>query len=226
MKNNMNYIEEGEGQDLLFFHGIGVTPDSYKNTIDELARDFHVVAPHIKAFRNIEENEKNVSSLVERLGLKNIIVVGHSAGGIAAYNFILGHSKNVRALALIDPAGAGLKKPVLTLLIRCIKPALELRSKNKEALKRILKASAITMLNPIEAYRNANFVSGYSFKEQELPVPVLIIHGKDDSLLPLISSEKIQKNIPGSKLETVEGNHNWLMIKPDFLAKKIKEFVE
>jgi pimeloyl-ACP methyl ester carboxylesterase len=226
MKNSLDYIEKGEGQDLLFFHGIAVNPGSYKDTIDALARSFHVVAPHIKAFRKVEENEKRVSLLTQSLNMKKIIAVGHSAGGITAYNFVLNHPEEVVALILIDSAGAGLKHPVPTLLKRCIKPALELRSKNKDALTRIVKASAVTMLNPIEAYRNANFVSGYSFKKLKLKVPVLILYGKNDSLLPLTNAHKIHELILDSKLELVNGDHNWLMITPTLLLDKIKEFIK
>jgi pimeloyl-ACP methyl ester carboxylesterase len=221
----MNFIEKGKGQDLLFFHGIGVTPDSYVKTINMLAKEFHVVAPHVKAYRKTEENEKNITLLTQKLNMKDIVVVGHSAGGIAAYNFVLNNPKQIKASILIDPAGAGLKKPVSALFARCVRPALELMTQDNDSFARIVKDCVITMLDPIEAYRNAKFVSGYAFKQGKLPVPVLILHGKEDSLLPLISSEKIHKLIEGSKLEVVSGNHNWLMTKPELLLEKIKEFI-
>jgi len=102
----------GNGQDVLFLHG----------SIGSI-EDFETVLPLLKGFRvtlfdrighgysempvdpaNIASNAQYASALIEKLRLKNVIVVGHSYGGSIALKMGINQSPNLKALVLIAPA--------------------------------------------------------------------------------------------------------------------------
>ncbi len=91
----LHYLEWGEagaGPDVLIIHGLmgmGIRWDLFaRSLIDE----FHVIAPDLRGHGHssradpyqIEDYAGDMEQLIDRLGLKNPIVVGHSLGGAIA----------------------------------------------------------------------------------------------------------------------------------------------
>jgi len=109
----VRYLEGGAGEPLVFFHGAGGMTEN-DPILAELSSRFHVYAPFIPGYGETEECESMRDMLdfalhgwdvVEALGLKNPILVGHSMGGMIAAEMAALAPNDVSRLALICPAG-------------------------------------------------------------------------------------------------------------------------
>jgi pimeloyl-ACP methyl ester carboxylesterase len=109
----VRYVEGGSGPDLVFLHGAGgVTPED--PFLAALARSHHVYAPLIPGYGDSEEAPEirdmldftlHTWDVVDALGLKDPILVGHSMGGMIAAEMAAVQPHDVSRLALIAPAG-------------------------------------------------------------------------------------------------------------------------
>ena len=109
----VRYLEGGTGPDLVFLHGAGgVTAED--PFLSALAASHHVYAPLIPGYGDSEEAPEIRDMLdftlhswdvVEALGLKDPILVGHSMGGMVAAEMAAIAHNDVSRVALIAPAG-------------------------------------------------------------------------------------------------------------------------
>ena len=106
-------FEGGSGSDLVFLHGAGgvTAEDPFLNA---LAAKHHVYAPLIPGYGDSEECPEIRDMLdftlhswdvIEALGLKDPILVGHSMGGMIAAEMAAIAPNDLTRLALIAPAG-------------------------------------------------------------------------------------------------------------------------
>ncbi len=109
----VRYFEGGAGPDLVFLHGAGglTADDPFLNA---LAAKHHVYAPLIPGYGDSDEAPEirdmldftlHTWDVVEALGLKDPILVGHSMGGMIAAEMAALAPNDVSRLALIAPAG-------------------------------------------------------------------------------------------------------------------------
>jgi pimeloyl-ACP methyl ester carboxylesterase len=109
----VRYFEGGKGPDLVFLHGAGglTAEDPFLNG---LAQSHHVIAPLVPGYGDSEEAPEIRDMLdftlhswdvVDALGLKDPILVGHSMGGMIAAEMAAVAPNDVSRLALIAPAG-------------------------------------------------------------------------------------------------------------------------
>jgi pimeloyl-ACP methyl ester carboxylesterase len=109
----VRYYEGGSGPDLVFLHGAGgvTAEDPFLNT---LAKRHHVYTPLVPGYGDSEEAPEirdmldftlHTWDVVEALGLKDPILVGHSMGGMIAAEMAAVQPNDVTRLALIAPAG-------------------------------------------------------------------------------------------------------------------------
>ena len=109
----VRYLEGGSGPDLVFLHGAGgVTAED--PFLKALAEKHHVYAPLIPGYGDSEECPEirdmldftlHTWDVVEALGLKDPILVGHSMGGMIAAEMAAIAPNDVTRLGLICPAG-------------------------------------------------------------------------------------------------------------------------
>ncbi len=109
----VRYIEGGSGEPLVFLHGAGgaAVTDPF---LEKLAAKYHVYAPLLPGYGDSEECSEIRDMLdftlhswdvVEALGLKDPILVGHSMGGMIAAELAAVSNTTVEQLALTCPAG-------------------------------------------------------------------------------------------------------------------------
>ncbi|HZZ68472.1 MAG TPA: alpha/beta fold hydrolase [Phenylobacterium sp.] len=109
----VRYFEGGSGPDLVFLHSAGglTAEDPF---LAALSEKHHVYAPLIPGYGDSEEAPDirdmldftlHTWDVVEALGLKDPILVGHSMGGMIAAEMAAVAPHDVSRLALIAPAG-------------------------------------------------------------------------------------------------------------------------
>jgi pimeloyl-ACP methyl ester carboxylesterase len=112
-KAPVRYLEGGSGEALVYLHGAGgVAADD--PLLNKLAERYHVYAPLVPGYGDSEEAPEirdmldftlHTWDVVDALGIKNPILVGHSMGGMIAAEMAAVAPHDVSRLALICPAG-------------------------------------------------------------------------------------------------------------------------
>lgn len=115
---NLRVQQMGQGQDVLLVHGLPGSLEDWESTSSELAKDFRVTiydrsghgySEYAPELNDLSHNTDMAQALIEKLQLKDVIVVGHSYGGAIAAEMASRNPDNVSAF--ISVAGVALSEP-------------------------------------------------------------------------------------------------------------------
>jgi len=108
----MHYVDEGAGLPLVMVHGTPTWSFLYRHLIAELSQSYRVIAPDHIGFGLSEKPERwsyrpedharNLTTLIERLALRDVTLVVHDFGGPIGLSYAIEHPQNVRALVLFN----------------------------------------------------------------------------------------------------------------------------
>ncbi len=178
-----------------------------------------------------ESNVELLAGLMDKLKVKRAILVGNSAGGAVAVAFALKYPERVQALILVDPAlyGSGGRFPqwLLPLLatpqMRHLGPLLvrSIADSGNDTIRlawhdptRIPAETFAEYRKPLQVknwdralyeFTIASRSLGLEKRFAELNLPVLVIAGDDDRIIPTQSSIQAAKDIPGAQLTILPG---------------------
>src|SRR5437764_370810 len=134
-RHRISTLTMGSGPDVLLLHGLGGTRASLFETAAELSRQYTVHAPDLPGFGssckpalgayNARWYAQIMFSLMDELEISRAHVVGNSMGGRVAIEMGLSAPERVRALGLLCPAVAWLRRG-LHPIIRLLRPELGL----------------------------------------------------------------------------------------------------
>ena len=91
------YEDIGQGETILFCHGLGSSHLKIKNFINEFKGQFrcvyfdhrgHCSSDKPKIHMNIKTLAQDLNELIEYLNLKDITIIGHSMGAAIIYNYV------------------------------------------------------------------------------------------------------------------------------------------
>jgi pimeloyl-ACP methyl ester carboxylesterase len=103
----------GSGRPILFIHGATLDHRMWRAQVAELADRFEVITYDLRGFGTSAapvppfKHCEDAAALIEHLGLSNVVVVGHSIGGLYALELALSRPDLVGALALVCMSGLG-----------------------------------------------------------------------------------------------------------------------
>jgi len=117
-------LQEGQGRDLLLIHGCPGSLEDFRPLMSALSDSFRLTAfdrpgqgfSGDDGLYSYEHNAEIALALVEKLGLKHTIVVGHSFGGATALAAALKGHPDVDAYVVIDSATYEGSRPVTPLI--------------------------------------------------------------------------------------------------------------
>lgn len=223
----LNFYESGTGKSLLLFHGGRLRALTFKKTIDELSKRYHVIAPDIPGYGysstpkdlwSFQDYSNFFVSFIKQLEIKELIVVGYSLGGGIAYNIALS-CESIKKLILIDSAGiektlgSQLKRDFDRLLFYLTNPQyfLTFLILFKEWTLFILKH--LMNLSYIKNMR-LNLNNSLSYLNN-IKTPTSIIWAKNDGIFPVKIAEELHQTIKNSKIFVIKGNHDWVLYNED-----------
>jgi pimeloyl-ACP methyl ester carboxylesterase len=211
------YTKEGEGPTTLFFiHGLSSNADAWSRNIASLKANYTCVAIDLPGFGKSSKIAaaytptyfaKISAKCIEKLQLKNVVVVGHSMGGQAAIKVALNFPKKIQKLILVAPAGIEEFDSNQALMIKSVLTA-ELVSKTTdeqidrnyqlnffklpiEAQKMISDRKKIKQATDFQNYCSAIAKSVEGMLDDPIhaqlklvTIPTLIIFGQNDNLIP------------------------------------------
>lgn len=242
----VRYLEGGSGPDLVFLHGAGgVGADD--PLLAELARTHHVYAPLIPGYGDSEECAEIRDMLdftlhgwdvVEALGLKDPILVGHSMGGMIAAEMAAIAPNDVSRLALICPAGLwDDDHPIPDLFALMPYEMPQVLFHDAEAGAAMLTAGRnVEDPNFLQTYLVANARQlgmagrilfpiperGLAQRLYRIKARTVVIWGDSDRLIPPVYAHGFKKAIAGAELVSIpEAGHMVVLEKPGVVAEAV-----
>lgn len=175
-----------------------------------------------------EAQVAQVIGLLDHLGVEKAILVGNSAGGTVAMQTTLAHPERVSALILVDPAvysGGGAPAWVRPLLatpqMRHLGPliARTIQARGPELIQLAWHDPSLLRPETIERYKKpllvenwdkalweftlASRATGLAARLDALTLPVLVITGDDDRIVPTKDSIRLAGELPDAVLEVI-----------------------
>lgn len=176
--------------------------------------------------------ENYISWLKKQVGIKKIILLGHSNGGRIALSFAAKYPQNLTALILIDSAGIYHHELPLKIKRFLFQSLAKLGKKitSQEKLRNILyklsRESDYKNASPLQRQIMVNLIyQDLTPILKKITTPTLIIWGQDDKITPLSDGKLMHKLIKNSQLKIVKGRHCPHYTHPREVAKIIHEYL-
>ncbi len=109
--SNLHYVEEGEGDPILFLHGNPTSSYLWRNIIPHVTSLGRAIAPDLIGMGKSDKPDieysffdhvKYVEGFIEKMGLKNITLVIHDWGSALGFYYAMRHPENLKGLAFME----------------------------------------------------------------------------------------------------------------------------
>ena len=109
--SKIHYIDEGEGDPILFLHGNPTSSYLWRNVIPHLSSLGRCIAPDLIGMGKSDKPDIDygffdsvsyVEGLIEKLELKNITLVIHDWGSGIGFHYAMRHEDNVKGIAFME----------------------------------------------------------------------------------------------------------------------------
>jgi pimeloyl-ACP methyl ester carboxylesterase len=214
------FVEQGKGRPFLLLHG-GAGPGSMMGLAGALAASACTVLPthpgfdgepRPDRFARIDDLVLGYLTLLERLDLKSVVVVGNSLGGWIAAELALQKSPRVAGAVLLDAVGIDTGSPDRTIADPAKIPRSELLARGfhdpkKFAAPQTAEAAATLAENEraLRVYAGDPFMHdpGLRARLAAMSTPTLILWGESDRLVDLDYGRRYAASIPGARFEVL-----------------------
>lgn len=246
----LHYADIGEGPAVLLIHGLGGSWQTWLENLQALSVDHRVIAVDLPGFgasvklpppAKMATHVDALAALLVDLELRDVVVCGHSMGGLIALGLADRYSHLVRALVLVSAGGIKLGRARLAMIVGGfsvfnaifgIKGVPEAFA-HKPALRRLLLTPAIDdwrSLSPELALQVLPLMNAPGFggavrgasravemtNPAEVACPTLIIWGRNDRILPVVAARELAISMPDASLVVFDGvGHCAMFERPD-----------
>lgn len=230
----MAYDEAGSGIPLLFIHGYPLNRRMWQPQLDALAQDARVIAPDLRGHGDSTPTEgtytmdllaEDCAKLLDHLNIhEKIVLCGLSMGGYISFAFARNYPDRLAGLILTATRAAadteegklnrqrsiqlakeqGIEPIIETMLQRVLSPrTLQNNPALVQTVRQIMQRTSLSaVLGDLQGMMER--IDSRPFLKQ-IAVPTLIIHGKDDALIPVDEARAMQEAIPNCQLVLLEG---------------------
>lgn len=235
----------GHGASVVLVHGLTGNRDDWGPIARRLINDgFEVTAIELRGHGDsvtgsdgygAKRLAADLAQVLSALDLRDVLLVGHSMGAMAAMTMALEHpvvtSERVRKLAVVASTGT-LREPQISLGLRLLSveafdryavfdERLRLgtglfgfgRHPNLELIDHLIESTARC---PHEVRRDATeALIGYDISSEldRIEVDTLVVGGTSDWLTPLRFSEQLAAHIPSARLQLINGGGHMIMLE-------------
>jgi len=243
----VQYLEGGSGHPLVYLHGAGgMTRED--PLLARLADSFHVHAPYLPGYGESEECPElrdmlditlHTLDVVDALGLKDPILVGHSMGGMIAAEMAALAPHQISRLGLICPGGLWLEDhPIVDIFATLPFEMPALMFHDAEAGAALMTAGRnVSDPNFLQTYlvQNARQLGmagrilfpipdrGLSGRMYRIKAKTILVWGDSDRAIPPVYAQEFKRRIKGAQLVSIpEAGHMVIFEKTDQVADAIK----
>ncbi len=248
----INYEVRGQGKPIVLLHGWLASLETMAPLARHLEKHFKVYSIDIIGFGKSELPDKPLNTdefgdflkeLLEKLNIKNPILIGHSNGGRIIINYAGRNLGQINKIVLIDSAGIVPKRSkkyyIKMYTFKFLKKILNIfpnTEMTNNIRKRVLgKFGSSDYKNSPEVLKGTMSIILNEDQKYLIPnikAPTLIIWGDKDTATPIEDGKTMEKLIPGSGLVVFEGaGHfsyldrlsNCLIVLDEFLKNDMRE---
>jgi pimeloyl-ACP methyl ester carboxylesterase len=223
----IHYYEGGSGRPLVLVHGLGGRAEDWSRLMPALVQHRHIYALDLPGYGrstqpgnaqySIPEETAAVEAFMDRLGLRQTDLAGWSMGGWIALEVALQQPRRIRRLIVFDSAGLRWKMTwnpnlfepdtpqKLHTLDALLSPNLPHRVPRfvQRAIFRYVRVHGWVVRRSMNSMLTGQAL--LDGKLGALKMPVLIVWGKQDYLIPVSVAEAMHREIPQSELEIFDG---------------------
>ena len=213
---NINYIQYGEGKDILLLHGWGQNIEMMRPIGDNLCERFRITILDFPGFGESDEpnspwNIENYSNMLEQFvtltGIKKPVVIGHSFGGRVAIRY---SSRNpIEKLILFGSPCIRIEEN-LSFSVKFLKKLKTLPGMNNigEYMKKYIGSRDYKAASPIMRQTLVEVVNeDLSKYAREIEEPTLLIWGENDTEAPVNEARELEKIMIDAALIILPGTH-------------------
>lgn len=230
------YEVKGDGMPVVYVHGNFASSKWFEDVMD--IEGLKIYALDMPNFGNsdgmgefsIEKYAYYLWNFIQSLKIENSILVGHSLGGAVTLKCVIDHLEAFAGLLLVDPAPAnGLKtSEIVFQVLESFKDHPDFLEKSLEGIipsrKKMAKnfIKEAMKMDPIAFTENARALERYDYSNDlsKINIPVKILWGELDLIVPRNALEKMAHMIPNAQFEMLDGiGHSPIVENP-------KKFVE
>lgn len=238
-----HYHDLGEGVPVVFLHGSGAGVSSAANwwlNLPVLAQDVRTIAIDLIGFGqtqvsddvtySIKEWGNHVLRVLDGLGIEKAWFVGNSLGGWVAMQMAIDHADRVSGVISMGTGGAVRKTAALNshsnpdVTLEGIRHVLEDFVVDPTLVTdELVQARFDAAQVPNAPERFAAVIAGREYDRTnnpldfdalgKLPMPVMLIHGREDSVIPPIRSWNIAEVVPDVELHMFSSCGHWSQVE-------------
>ena len=251
-KINLYYEVTGQGQPLLFIHGLGSSAQDWELQVGEFSKTYQVITLDLRGHGRSDKPAgpyrmsmfaADTAGLLKSLGVESAHVVGLSLGGGVAFQLAEQSPALVKTLVIVNGAPE--------LVVRTFKDRLQvwqrfaivrllgMRGMGQVLSKRLFPEDQHALLremfverwaeNDPQAYQRAmRAMIGWSMVDRlgSIQCPTLVI-AADQDYTPITSKEAYTRLMPNAKLLVIPDAHHAVPVeRPDAFNAALKDFLE
>jgi 3-oxoadipate enol-lactonase len=228
------YDDHGQGPPVVLVHGLGSHRRRWDGLTERLmAAGYRVVRPDLRGFGDSDASPTpytaadlagDVMAVVRATQLTRFHLVGHSLGGMVAQHLALVHGEALETLTLLATTSHNGRRASAfgRVMAEVAERGYESAVSDPDVralLERTLAEAFPGGPPPLKLFRRGlekpdptqamawRATMDFSVKDrlQSLRVPVLVVHGTADPLIPCVMGELIQRAVAGARLHRMEG---------------------
>lgn len=225
---DLAYERRGSGNPLVLLHGYPLDHFIWSAVSIKLVKEgFDLILPDLRGFGKsttldtsylLDDFADDIAGLLDHLGIQKTAIAGHSMGGYIALAFAKRYPERVSGLGLIssqvladsperkegryksaaDVQEKGIQGVVETMTPK-MTPNTDLHGLVREIMQRQAPAAFIGALKAMAERGDASdLITG-------LQVPVVLIHGDADELIPIDRAREVKNLLPHANLVEIQG---------------------
>lgn len=241
------YETHGEGDPIIFAHGWLTDINVWKSQIDYFSKNHKVIVYDQRGHGKSDKPDEggysilnmsyDIGSIIRKLGLDKVTLVGHSMGGMASMLFALNNPNKISRLVLVDTtAKMSFSARLFIWLMFNIFPYKtfidgsinNLYYKPSEQVKKQALEIGLKVPKNIAAKYLSEFSKEFDIRDRlsEIKLPTLIIVGEDDKSTPVNDAKYLNNHIDGSILEVIPVSKHVPMIdRTDIFNDILNKFI-
>jgi len=242
---------------MLHGSGPGVSGTAnWQNNIGTLAERFHVLAPDIVGFGDTERPETIVYSLrtwtdhvwafLDAQGIESASIVGNSLGGRIAMQMAIDQPDRITKMVLMGAPGVGMTLTEGLAALRAYRPS---RDAMRDLLRNFFAVNPAMITDELVEIRYQASVANGAFETYEamfndprhkgselgiteeevraITTPTLLIHGREDKVVPLAVSVTMLGLFPNADLHVFSACGHWTQIeRADEFSALVADYLE
>lgn len=247
---SMSYVDKGNGDVILSVHGIFGGYDQAFDTCKDRLDDYRVIAPSRFGYLGSDvlgegtpsDQAKAYVELLDILKVEKVYLLATSAGGTVAIRFALDYPERTKGLILYSSAPPLIKETNEYLKYQgppsfltndyamfLISPLFEpIMGMEKSTIYNMLPIKMRKIGVEIDAsVTNPDMAKNFSdYPIENLEVPTLILHARDDKISKYEDMEKASKRFPNATFITFETGGHLMEGNSDKINNALGKFIE